>query len=88
MHKWKSNDPYRKEICATEEAARTKVLGIHWNTTTDDVSIKFPHGVESEHSLTQRGILKTTSSISDPIGIGSPAPILTKIVYHEVCLKG
>ena len=87
MHKWKSNDPYLREICATEEAATTKMLGIQWNTSTDSMSINFSHVVENEHSSTQRGILKTTASIFDPLGIGSPVTILAKIVYHEVCLK-
>ena len=65
MPKWKSNEPYLKEICATEEAAMTKVLGIQWKTTADGMSINFWHFLESEHSFTQRGILKTTASIFD-----------------------
>ena len=87
MHKWKSNDPYLREICATEEAATTKVLGIQWNTSTDSMSINFSHVVENEHSSTQRGILKTTASIFDPLEIGSPVTVLAKIFYDEVCLK-
>ena len=87
MHKWKSNDPSLREICATEEASMTKVLGIQWNTSTDNMSVNFSHAVENENSLTQRGLLRTTASIFDPLGIGSPVTISAKIIYHEVCLK-
>ena len=87
MHKWKSNDPSLREICATEEASMTKVLGIQWNTSTDNMSVNFSHVVENENSLTQRGLLRTTASIFDPLGIGSPVTISAKIIYHEVCLK-
>ena len=87
MHKWNSNDPYLRKLCTTEEAATTKVLGIQWTTSTDSMSINFSHVVENKHSSTQRGILKTTASIFDPLGIGSPVTILAKIVYHEVCVN-
>ena len=49
--------------------------------------INFSHVVENEYSSTQRGSLKTTASIFDPVGIGSPVTILAKIVYRKVCLK-
>ena len=87
MHKWKSNDPYLREIYATEEAVTTKVLGFQCKTGTDGMSINFSNVVESEHSLTQRGSLKITASIFDLLGIGSPVTILAKIFYHEVSLK-
>ena len=87
MHKWKSNDPSLREICATEEASMTKVLGIQWNTSTDNMSVNFSHVIENENSLTQRGLLRTPASIFDPLGIGSPVTISAKIIYHEVCLK-
>ena len=87
MHKWKSNDPSLREIYATEEASMTKVLGIQWNTSTDNMSVNFSHVVENENSLIQRGLLRTTTSIFDPLGIGSPVTISAKIIYREVCLK-
>ena len=67
MHKWKFNNPSLREICATEEAATTKVLWLHWNTTTYSMSTNLWHVVESKHILPQRGIQKTAASIFDAL---------------------
>ena len=69
-----------------EQAESTKVLGVSWNTVTDNMSVSYSHVLENDHTLTQRGLLKTTASIFDPLGIASPVTIIAKMIYHEVCL--
>ena len=86
MHKWKTNDQLIAEACLTEEEGTTKVLGVSWNTVTDNMSVSYSHVLENDHTLTQRGLLKTTASIFDPLGIASPVTIIAKMIYHEVCL--
>ena len=87
MHKWKSNDPYLREICATEEATTTKMLGIQRNTSKDSLSINFSHVVENEHSSNQRGILKAIASIFDPLGIGNLVTMLAKMFIMKYVSK-
>ena len=36
---------------------------------------------------TQRGILRSVSTIFDPLGLVCPVSMIGKVIYHEVCLQ-
>ena len=69
-----------------DESATTKVLGIPWDTTADELSFtveaikKYPPG-----RITKRILLAATASIFDPLGILAPIVVTFKMLFRKVC---
>ena len=102
MRKWKTNnEEFRqhiqsdsKEECdATlkpeqeSQTASTKVLGVSWNQFQDVIAVDFTKLLSIRHEPTQRGMLRSVSTIFDPLGLACPVSIIGKVIYHEVCLQ-
>jgi len=63
----------------------TNVLGLQWNTTTDQLSIasKKIHTVDKP-STTKRQVLKDASKLFDPLGMGSPVSVRAKLFMQKL----
>ena len=60
------------------------VLGIHWNTTTDKLSL-IPKEMASMMTLTtKREVLQGSSKIFDPMGLTSPVTIRSKLLMQKL----
>ena len=100
IRKWKTdNGELRKEFeqGSTDDTDKTaheqnqipecKVLGLLWRPDEDTIGVDFNKCLAMKHEQTQRGMLRSISTIFDPLGIASPVSITGKIIYHEVCLQ-
>ena len=59
-------------------------LGLKWNVEGDF----FTYGVNlQEKPLTKRGLLATTASLYDPLGLVSPVLLVPKLMQQELCGK-
>ena len=65
-----------------------KVLGMNWNTHSDEVIFNIFELTEYANSLplTKRSILKFTSKIYDPMGFISPVTVKMKVLFQEMCI--
>ena len=72
-----------------DERAPVKVLGIPWNTNTDELSFTlnslkdYPTG-----RITKRILLSGTTKPFDPLGILAPIILTLKILFQTTCVKG
>ena len=66
----------------------TKVLGLKWNSQSDELSINTTKIESMEPAATKRQVLSTNASIYDPLGMMSPATINMKILLQELWEKG
>ena len=65
-----------------------KILGIIWNSKTDQLLFNFKEIIEkalNNDVVTKRLVLKVVASIYDPFGILSPAVVQLKFLFQEVC---
>ena len=53
-------------------------------TNTDTISVVTPT-FKKNHQLTKRNILSELASVYDPTGLISPAHLIGKILYREIC---
>ena len=95
IHKWHFNEPnletndlnsekelnFAKEHLGTK-ANETKILGLNWDKQRDTFRVEIP--TESQR-LTKRNILKTLTSIYDPLGFISPVLLISKILFRNLC---
>ena len=74
------------ELC--DEALMKKVLGVMWNTDTDEITYTFASLAESLRSLprTKRGLLGVIARIYDPLGLVSPITIKLKASFQVLCM--
>ena len=63
----------------------TKLLGLHWNKTSDAFAVSFPTKLGG---VTKRGILQTLASIYDPLGLVFPITLQGKPLFRELCDRG
>ena len=93
IRKWKTNDPELKKLISERENLEevkeeniTKVLGIPWNTSTDELQFNTP-AVEFQQDaiVTRRTLLRFTASIFDPLGMLSPAVLKLKVLFQKSC---
>lgn len=65
----------------------SKVLGVIWNTDSDEFMFNLSELIEFASTLpvTKRSVLKLTSKIFDPIGLLSPFTIKMKSMFQELC---
>ena len=96
LHKWHSNakvieaenttmaeedQTYAKQQLGVKQG-ETKLLGLTWNKTRDNIQVTVPH--EAAES-TKRGILGKLAKIYDPLGLISPLTLTGKTLYREAC---
>ena len=65
-----------------------KVLGISWTAENDMLSFDLAQILRESLKavvITKRNVLKTVSSIYDPLGLLSPAVVSLKMLFQEVC---
>ena len=67
----------------------SKVLGVQWDSETDQFCIDFSHIVELANSLppTKRSLLKLAATIFDPLGCVSLFTVNLKILFQKFCLE-
>ncbi|XP_067045816.1 uncharacterized protein [Acropora muricata] len=96
LTKWLCNDKDVLETIPKFERARSvldldlsnqnlpheRTLGVQWNMDSDTFTFK----VEPKHKpFTRRGILSTTSSVYDPLGLVSPVIVPAKKLLQDLC---
>ena len=72
-----------------DEDAFVKVLGMNWNTVTDEILFDFSElsAYASSLPLSKRSVLKVTAKIFDPIGFLTPLTVEMKILFQELCIE-
>ena len=94
---WMSNRPLDKDQDGREEkgifyAQQEKVLGINWDSKTDQLSLKIKPDLlkasSTELKLTKRMVLSTVAQIYDPLGFASAFTINAKILMQELWKSG
>ena len=93
LRKWRSNDVTVSSEIVKQEINEDvqpddKILGILWDTDTDNLSIDLNKIYVQGTSLpiTKRNVLKTIASMYDPLGIISPLVIPFKIFFQKLCV--
>ena len=66
----------------------TKVLGLVWNTNTDELSISTKKLEIQQPATTKREVLTTLASLYDPLGMLTPFTINMKIFIQNLWEKG
>ena len=90
LREWMTSSKEVNSQIATEdrvESTITKVLGLNWNTETDDLSISTKKFNSTNQTTTKREILAAIASIYDPLGMMSPAIIKLKIFLQQLWKK-
>ena len=103
LHKWHSNIPDLEEPdpgseCKSNETtyakvsfgtktSETKILGIPWDKSKDEISINFEKTTKNSSNtvITKRNILSDINGIFDVLGLVSPVVIVGKLIYSEIC---
>ncbi|XP_043228643.1 uncharacterized protein LOC122384898 [Amphibalanus amphitrite] len=93
LRKWVSNSREVMESVAPEDRAHAKtdmstplpserVLGIAWDPETDMIGVHRPE--KRTAPPTKRGVLATTASIFDPLGLVAPFTLRAKLLMQDV----
>ena len=71
----------------SENSSATKVLGMCWDTDTDQFYFDFSELIHYASSLpmTKRSVLKLTGRVFDPLGFLSPVMIRMKTIFQNLC---
>ena len=71
-----------------KEANIVKVLGLNWNTLTDNFNFDFYdlHNYAISLPASKRSVLKVTAKVFDPLGFLTPVTVNTKILFQELCI--
>ena len=71
------------------ESEPSKLLGIHWNSKTDEFLFCFSELITYMNELppTKRSILKVSAKIFDPLGLISPFVIRLKVLFQTLCAQ-
>ncbi|KAK6026753.1 Pao retrotransposon peptidase, partial [Ostertagia ostertagi] len=65
-------------------AQTQKLLGLRWNTLTDELFISLPRKPPEQTKWTKRKVLKEVASIYDPLGILSPVTLIGKLFLQSL----
>ncbi|XP_017474509.1 PREDICTED: uncharacterized protein LOC108365074 [Rhagoletis zephyria] len=89
LRKWNSNSLSLKSLLVEnkqEPPLVQKVLGIVWNTMSDEISIEFDNTLNYIQKLkpTKRNVLKTMARIYDPFGMLAPSTVRIKLLLQEL----
>ena len=74
---------------STKDDFVVKVLGLNWNTLSDELFLDFSslHAYAKSLPLSKRrSVLKVTTKIFDPMGFLTPFTIGLKILFQELCI--
>ena len=65
----------------------SKILGVAWNTHSDELSFCLSELVQYATSfpVTKRSVLRITASIFDPLGLLAPFVIKLKMLFQQLC---
>ena len=77
------NDLAAKEDVLLSDIETVPVLGLLWNTVTDELSLK-PFSIDREAIVTKRYILSTFSKLFDPCGLVSCVMVRCKILMQDL----
>ena len=77
LGKWES---YLEQLNDDRERVKTKLLGIGWNKNEDTYAVELQ--LKEHLAVTKRTMLKTLSSIYDPLGLMSPVIVEGKHLYR------
>ena len=89
LRAWTSNS-HRLRAVAEQDATLdqttpSNVLGIHWNTATDMISLTPKQTTRVSNALTtKREVLQESSRIFDPIGFAVPVTIRSKLLMQKL----
>jgi len=89
-HKFASNDPeILQDIPKELHNPHTciKVLGLQWDTLTDELLFNFVEKMENVPEDTKRTFLQTAAKIYDPLGLISPLTTTIKILFQQVWIR-
>ncbi|XP_030386878.1 uncharacterized protein LOC115633562 [Scaptodrosophila lebanonensis] len=89
LRKWNSNDAELKRKFKETDvnlARVQKVLGVQWDTITDELSVDIKPIITYVQSLrpTKRNVLRAMARIYDPLGILGPFTINIKILLQKI----
>ncbi|VDL77602.1 unnamed protein product, partial [Nippostrongylus brasiliensis] len=88
VREFASNDAEFNKLLEEMEGAPvdtiSKILGIKWNTVTDEIILPLPAPPLDETTWTKRKVLKQVASIFDPLGWTSPATLLAKAFVQKL----
>ena len=72
------------------EPKETKVLGLNWRCTTDEIYFDFTDLIAYFKTLpaTKRSVLQFSAKIFDPLGVLSPFTTQQKILFQHLCVQG
>lgn len=90
LREWSSNDISFVEklpACDRQQETIVKVLGITWNTSSDELTMKVPN-VFSYSQITKRTVLSYTAMIFDPFGLFCPTILLLKLFLRKLTVGG
>jgi len=92
IRKWKTNDHQLRDLISEREGLetvkgeKTNVLGIPWDTSTDELEFNTPAvKIHQDAVVTRRTLLRFTASIFDPLGILSPIVLKLKVLFQKSC---
>ncbi|XP_071132834.1 uncharacterized protein [Mytilus edulis] len=92
LRSWTSNSEKVRTLAATENVLdtdeETKILGMRWNSVTDELFYPKREILNSSEIVTKREILKHSSRIYDPLGLLSPVTIRNKILLQDIWKRG
>ena len=91
LRDWIFNSKFVNENASSEDQMKervTKVLGLNWNTNTDELSISTRKLENIEQAKTKREVLTTLASIFYPLGMITPATLKMKLFLQELWKKG
>ena len=96
LHKWNSNVPelesknsnqseltYAKQVL-NQGSNETKILSLGWSRRNDGLSL-VTTTFKKNLQLTKRNILSELASVYDPTRLISPAHLIGKTLYKEIC---
>ena len=87
-------ETYAKSTTSTQDCKEgeslSKLLGLPWNTQTDQFMFEFTELTEYICSLpaNRRSLLKVKAKIFDPLGFLSPFVIRLKVLFQTLCMEG
>ena len=84
LREWRSNSKeFLKSIPEQDRVKETitKVLGILWNTVTDQLTVK---GSKPKECSSKREVLKSIATVFDPLGFFTPATLQGKLFLQEL----
>ena len=76
-------------IGLSAENETVKILGLHWNSSSDEICYDFTEITELGKTIpaTKRSLLKLTAKIFDPLGILSVFTVKMKAMFQSLCLQ-